>query len=184
MKHWNVIILLSKEQTREVDIMSENKIITVLLTQYNSTFSNFIYYTTGRGYTHASLSLNNEEDCFYSFNFKGFRKEHPSRHKSQKSVSYCLEVTEEEYVLIQNRIQEMENNREELSYSRVGVILCLLQIPLEIRNHYFCSQFVAGILQQTNSVQLEKRASLYLPNQLPGILEKQKCLRQIIYNPV
>lgn len=64
MKHWNVIILLSKEQTREVDIMSENKTITVLLTQYNSTFSNFIYYVTGRGYTHASLSLNNEEERY------------------------------------------------------------------------------------------------------------------------
>ncbi|MDD3509613.1 MAG: hypothetical protein PHY27_14595, partial [Parabacteroides sp.] len=89
-----------------------------------------------------------------------------------------------EYALLQNRIQEKENNREELSYSRVGVVLCLLQIPLKIRDRYFCSQFVAEMLQQTKSVRLEKRASLYLPNQLSGILEKQKCLRQIIYNPV
>ncbi|MDD3367674.1 MAG: hypothetical protein PHP50_02130 [Lachnospiraceae bacterium] len=109
---------------------TNSKIITVLLTRYYSTFSNFIYYVTGRGYTHASISL---------------------------------------------------GNAEALSYSRIGVVFCLLRIPFKIRNRYFCSQFVAETLQQTESVKLSKKASLYLPNELPKVLECQHCLRGISF---
>lgn len=33
------------------------RVITVLLTRYRSIFANFIYWISGRGYTHASLGL-------------------------------------------------------------------------------------------------------------------------------
>ncbi|MDD3219716.1 MAG: hypothetical protein PHC41_09015 [Lachnospiraceae bacterium] len=167
---------------------SDSKIITVLLTRYYDKVSNFIYYITGRGYTHASISLGEGEDCFYSFNFKGFRIEHPGKHREKvkmgESVAYRLAVTEEEYERISHYIEKMKENSAVLSYSSFGVFLCMLRIPFKMKNRYFCSQFVAETLQQTKSVQLRKKASLYFPNELPKVLERQSCLREILYNPI
>lgn len=165
---------------------SEKRIITVLLTRYYSTFANFIYYISGRGYTHASLSLDDKNEYFYSFNFKGFRKEYPKKHKrrSGKSISYKLEVPQEGFEKIEQRIEEMEKEKDHLYYSRIGVVLCLLHIPCKRKNHYFCSQFVVEMLQLSNAVFIEKHTSLYLPNQLPFELRRQDCLREIVYNPI
>lgn len=95
-----------------------NRTITVLLTRYYSTFSNFLYWVSGRGYTHASLAL------------------------------------------------------------------CLLHIPSKVKNGYFCSQFVLEMLELSGSVSLKKEASLYLPNQLPGVLGELGCVKEVICDPV
>lgn len=164
----------------------EKRIITVLLTRYYSTFSSFIYYISGRGYTHASISLDNETEYFYSFNFKGFRKEYPKKHKHRigRSISYKLEMSQEDFERIKQRIEEMEREKDNLYYSRIGVFLCMLHIPCKIKNHYFCSQFVAEMLQLSNVVIMKKHTSLYMPNQLPTELARQDCLKEIIYNQV
>ena len=164
--------------------MEENKrIITVLLTRYYSTFSDFIYWISGRGYTHASLSLDDKGGVYYSFNFKGFRREHPgrSRRKCGKSVSFRLEIPGESFERIKNRLEEMERNSETLHYSRLSLFLCLLHIPCKIENHYFCSQFVAEMLELAGNIRLDKKPSLYLPNHLPEVLRHQRCLKEIIY---
>lgn len=163
---------------------NSKKIITVLLTRYFSTFSNFIYWISGRGYTHASISLNDE--YFYSFNLKGFRREYPGRRvrKCGKSICYKLEVSDENFEKVRDRIEQMEEHKEKFSYSRLGIILCMLHIPCKIKNSYFCSQFVMEMLELSGSIMLEKNASLYLPNQLPGVLGKSSCLKEIICNPV
>ncbi len=164
----------------------ENTMITVLLTRYYSTFSNFIYFVSGRGYTHASLALDDKNESYYSFNFRGFRKEYPKkyRHRSKSSISYTLEIPKEDYEKIREKIKEMEHGKEKFHYSRIGVLLCLLHIPFRRKNYYFCSQFVTEMLQMSDAVLLRKDASLYLPNDLPDELGRQSCLKEIICNPV
>lgn len=164
----------------------EKRIITVLLTRYYSMFSDFIYYVTGRGYTHASIAIDDKNEYYYSFNFKGFRKEYPKKHnkKGDKSVGYQLEISKEGYEKVVKRIHKMEQSRGKLHYSRIGVFLCLFHIPYKFKNHYFCSQFVAELLQITGDIDLQKSTSLYLPNQLPKLLETQRCLHEIVENPV
>lgn len=159
--------------------------ITILLTRYSGWFSDFIYWISGRGYTHASISLN-EGEFYYSFNFKGFRHEYPKRmaQKCRKSESYQLEISDETYEKICSRIKEMERDKEKLSYSRLGVVLCLLHIPCKMKNSYFCSQFVMEILEMSGCVSLEKDASLYLPNQIPDFLRRTGRCTSIAYNPV
>lgn len=67
----------------------ENKrVITVLLTRYRSIFANFIYWISGRGYTHASLGLDENDGCYYSFNFKGFKIEHPENGKKFTGTAF------------------------------------------------------------------------------------------------
>lgn len=163
-----------------------NRTITVLLTRYYSTFSNFLYWVSGRGYTHASLALDDGKGYFYSFNFKGFRREYPGRkvRKCGKSIVYRLEISEEGFEKIKKRIEEMERNKETLHYSKLSLALCLLHIPSKVKNGYFCSQFVLEMLELSGSVSLKKEASLYLPNQLPGVLGELGCVREVICNPV
>ncbi|MBS7528345.1 hypothetical protein KHM83_16770 [Fusibacter paucivorans] len=165
---------------------SEKRVITVLLTRYYNVFSSFLYYLTGRGYTHASIALDEKNNYYYSFNFKGFRKEFPQKHRQRggKSISFKLAVNASDFEKIQHKIEMMEMEQSKLHYSRIGVFLCLLHIPHKRKNHYFCSQFVAEILQLSDSIKMKKHASLYLPNQLPSELAKQACLKEITHNPL
>jgi len=161
-------------------------VITVLFTRYYSAFENFIYLISGKGYTHASIALDEENEYFYSFNMKGFRKEYPKRHlrRSDSSIGVKLEVSQESYDKMREMIDELENRKGKLHYSRWGVLFCLLRIPCKLQNQYFCSQFVAEILQLSDSVRLSKQASLYLPNHLSGELLRQTCIKNIVCNPI
>jgi len=164
----------------------ERIIISVLLTRYYSGFANFIYWLSGRGYTHASIALDKTEDVYYSFNFNGFCREYPKRQKRRrgKSVCYHLEVTLESYQKIKDRIEDIEETQEEWYYNRMGVFLCLLRIPLRRQKHFFCSEFVAEMLLLSENIFLKRRPSLYLPNQLNFELKQQVCLKEIVYNPI
>ena len=160
--------------------------ITVLFTRYYSIFSNFIYWAGGKGYTHASISLDDSNEYFYSFNFRGFRKEYPGRHKkrSGESVGYRLEISGTDFDKMKFKIAEMERAKEQFRYSRAGVFLCLLHIPWDFKNRYFCSRFVAELLSLSDRVSLKKRASLYLPCQLDLEIRVQNCLKEVLCNPV
>lgn len=157
--------------------------IFVLLTRYHNLFSDFIYWTSGRGYTHASISLE-EDTYFYSFNLKGFcvekLDERKPKIKDPKSICYEFEVSEFDYEQMKWKIHSMLKNRHLFYYNRLGLIFCFLRIPSHRTQHYFCSQFVAELLSATDDIKLKKHPSLYLPNQFVKELEKQPCLRRII----
>ena len=70
--------------------------VSILLTQYSDLFSRLVYYLTGRGYTHASISLG-EDAPYYSFNFHGFCRETLERHRRRgprRSVALRLEISD------------------------------------------------------------------------------------------
>ena len=165
-----------------------SKTITILLTRYSDLFSSFIYTISNRGYTHASLSIDEEEELFYSFNYRGFSIERPkskiSKKRKKGSVLIRLSVSESEYERIENHINEFINNRSRYRYSRFGVFLCIFQIQHKFKHHYFCSQFVAEIILILRTVELEKDASQYLPNQLMKELIEIPHYKQIAYNAI
>ena len=68
--------------------------------------------------------------------------------------------------LIAQEIERFTTNRNHYSYSRMGVILCLLHIPHKFKHRYFCSQFVTEMLAHAEAVDLKKNESLYLPEHL------------------
>lgn len=164
----------------------ENHVISVLFTRYYSTFSNFIYWISGRGYTHASIALDDVNEYFYSFNFRGFAKEYPKKHRqrSSKSVCYQLEISDESFEKMKKKLEDLKRKEQQLGYCRIGVILCLLHVSFKFENRYFCSQFVAEMLKLTDSVLLNKDPTLYLPNQLALELGRQVSIKEIVYNGV
>ena len=122
------------------------KTVTILLTRYTDWFSRFICAISKYKYSHASLSLDEEEEIFYSFNYKGFVIEKPKkrRPKSRRDGSICvrMEIPEEQYEIIQQEINEFIKNKEKYSYSSmvlgivvgivgiVGIAILLCLIPL------------------------------------------------------
>ncbi len=158
----------------------------MLLTRQYSFFSNFIYMISGRGYTHASIALDEDNGCFYSFNFNGFAIEHPGRRKNLRgqrvSICYQFAVPEAVHEDINKRISDFIGKKNEYKYSRLGLFLCMLHIPHRFPKQYFCSQFVAELLSQSGAIGLKRHSSLYLPNQFVKELECHPSLSYVLHN--
>ena len=45
----------------------------------------------------------------------------------------------------------------------LGALSCFFNLPLDRRDHYFCSQFVAGLLRDSGALELSKPPALVRP---------------------
>lgn len=161
--------------------------ISILLTRQYDGFSQIIYNITGRGYTHASLGLEGDSGGFYSFNVRGFCEETLEkyrRHGVEISCCYQLEVTEEVYDILYQSIQRFKEHKKQYHYGYWCIIFGLLHIPFFEKNGYFCSQFVAELLNRAGVIENKKKSNLYLPNQFQWELQKLPCLRKVLYGVV
>ena len=166
----------------------ENKYtLSVLFVNYEDFWSKVVYYLLGRGYGHASIGVDNndDEEVFWSFNFKGFRREKPRKHEAivSKSICYKISVTKEEYDKVVEMIEEFQSRRFEWKYNLMGMLLSRINIKRQKKNHYFCSEFVAEMLQKANIVEFNKNVAHYLPNRLEKEMQKLRNLEQVILNP-
>lgn len=162
------------------------KTVTILLTKYSDWISTCVYCLCGKGYTHASLSLDDGR-TYYSFNYKGFCVETLEKHRRrgvEQSLSYQLNVTEAAWKEIEQQIILFSKGREQYRYTRLGLFLCMLKIPFKRKGYYFCSQFVAELLTNTHALDLNRLPALYLPNDFRYELEKSPQLDRIIINPL
>lgn len=164
------------------------KTVTVLLTRYSGFFGSFISGISKHGYSHASLSIDENEEIFYSFNLKGFVVEKPKKRRPENrqdgSVCIRMQVPETVYCQIEKEIDSFLEQKEQYAYSRWGVVLCLLHIPHKFENKYFCSQFVAEILSRAGAIELKKKESLYLPGQLVDGIECLFGPGQLVYDVI
>lgn len=165
-----------------------SKIISVLFTRNRDPISELIYWVTGRQYTHASLGLGEQTEEFFSFDGRGFRREHPGHRKAwrgqKESLCYQFRVTEPEYELLQQNIESI--SAESISYNTLGAVLCVLHIykPSIGKKVYFCSEFVSEQLRALPSFQLNKAANMYLPTNLAKVLAMQKNLYRVYVNQI
>lgn len=141
--------------------------ISIMLTRYGDPFSKFVRLVSGSEFTHASISLSPDEDIYYSFNLKGFIEEHWKNKKSKYLLPGKAEmhffITEEKYKKLQQEIERFQKRKHELSYSAFGTLLCLAKIPHRFRKKYFCSQFIAEVLKNSDALPVRRKVSLTLP---------------------
>ncbi|MCD8109380.1 MAG: hypothetical protein LUE14_04675 [Clostridiales bacterium] len=146
------------------------KTITILLTRYPDLLSGLVSMISRSEYSHISISLGNNSEAFFSFNFKGFAIEKYGNNAFHKHWSRRLyirvQVTEEIYRNLYKELMVFTGMRKVYKYSFAGVILCIMHIPHKFHNRYFCSQFVAELLVKAGVLNLKKQASLYLPGEL------------------
>lgn len=147
----------------------------ILLTRSGSCFSRLIHLATQDRYTHASIGLDGPSGPFYSFGRKyehfalpaGLVEEQvtPGR-TAVPCCLYALPVDEDTYLRLRVRLRHMYAQREIYRYSLLGALACWFQFPLQRSRHYFCSQFVAALLQDCGAVELPKSPTLLRPAEL------------------
>ncbi|WP_416327569.1 hypothetical protein [[Eubacterium] hominis] len=159
---------------------TNEKCIYILLTKFTDTASKAIRGLTRSTYTHASIGVDDQHEEFYSFVTNGFRKEQFHRFSKHRRVEtacrlYKIHVSDELYDEICIILKRHEACAPYYKYSKLGVALCLLHIGHKIRHRYFCSQFVAEILQTSEIIQTKKSSSLYLPDDFMNMRELDLC---------
>ena len=149
--------------------------IHILLSNFLDTGSKVITAFTGCRYPHASVGFDDDINTFYSFVTRGFIVEKISRYiKPDRAPYSCqlytLEVSERVYSSIQELISCFVRFKPYLGYSRLGMILSLVGIPYKPSPlKFFCSQFVAEVLERAGAVRLKKKSRRYFSDDLKAL---------------
>lgn len=152
--------------------------IYILLTRSGTWVSRLIHLATQDCYTHASIGLDGPDGPFYSFARKyrylalpaGLVEEQVTVYR--RAVPCCLyelKVSEESYARLRRKLSSMYVQREEYRYNILGVFACYFNLPFQRRRHYFCSQFVAGLLEECGALELPKPPALLRPSDFCGV---------------
>ncbi len=144
--------------------------IVVCLSRDLTVFSNMTYLADGGGFTHASLGLSEDAEYYYSFNFKGLKKEYRTslKKRPREMQRFIIDVPQEAADRLVQIISEMETEKEKYQYAKLGVSLRLLSLPNENpkEDAYYCSQFVAAVLKESGCVAINKNPADCTPNDL------------------
>ena len=152
--------------------------ITILLTQYPTKMASVLRFLTAFPDTHASIGLSEDRNTFYSF-----VKKASSWKRSPASTSPTEHPSPARCMSFPCRRRSITASRRCCRPLKPGNRSCaipiapcplslLLYIPYERKDCYFCSHFVAEVLQRGNWLHQEKDSILYLPRdftRLPGV---------------
>lgn len=149
----------------------------ILLTRFPGLDAKLLMSYMRFPYSHASVGLEEDLQTFYSFVVKGFIVEDIVRYcKPGRAPFPCalyeLEVPEPVYDMAKDTLQDFVRRKKSLRYSFIGMFLSLIHIPTRWKGRYFCSQFVAEVLQKCKAAKLKKSSTLYFPKdllRLPGV---------------
>jgi len=151
------------------------KEISILFVRYPDRASKFLTKYFNQKYTHCSIGLGPNPDIYYSFSVKGFSCETMAKYNRVgigKVKILKIKVTNSIYTFIEKKIEEFKNNKDSYSYTIAGVVFCILHIPFRFKKSYFCSSFVAELLDISKAIKLKKKAYRYLPYEL---LQELSC---------
>ncbi len=137
------------------------KKIYVILSKTGTILSHIICATTGEPTPHCSISLDKELYRMYSFGRRtaydimnaGLVHERPDKNVfgrlvKTESVIYEIEVTPEQYRRAWEVTKAFWMEKEKYYYNYIGIVLAWIKYYPKVRNSYYCSQFVACVLQE------------------------------------
>lgn len=155
-----------------------NKIY-IVLTDTSSILSKLIQLYTKEPYNHASISLDDELNEVYSFGRKqvgnpfngGFVKEDMKRglFTHAKCAIYSLMITDNQLEKMKRYIHEIEKQQEEYRYHFLGLFGFLFHRPIYKEKAFFCSQFVATMLNKCHVIDFDQPLTLVAPSDLQEI---------------
>ena len=145
----------------------------ILITKSSTYFSRLIHIATAAPYTHASIGLDGPQGYFYSFARKYTRLCLPAGLVREAICAgspgnlpyrmYRLRVSEGTYRRIRDRLESMYHQRSRYSYNLLGAFSSYFNYPLKRRSSYFCSQFVAELLECCGALEFDKNIALVQP---------------------
>lgn len=165
----------------------QNRKIYIVLSQTGTWFSRIIKLFTKDPYNHASISLDKELSKMYSFGRKkvnnplrgGFVHEYTdkgvfAKFQDTKAMVVCIDVSEEQFRKISEKLYDMEKDPQKYKYNFRGLIFGYMHLPSERQNRFYCSEFVKYMLEYGNIDGVEE---------LPRFIKPMKLLK-IEHTPV
>lgn len=161
-------------------INSDNlKPIYIVLSQTKTYPARAIRLYTHEPYAHASISFDEDLEEMYSFARRGiynpfnagFIREYIDkgvfgRYRSTECSIFRLCITEQQYIRLRGVIDTFKQNEDIYSYNYLGLIGAAFNIPICSKHRYFCSQFVAYVLEQSNIHIFQKNYALVKPRDI------------------
>lgn len=151
--------------------------IYIVMTATGTWFSRCIGLYTKERYNHVSLCLDAGINRFYSFGRKivwfpllgGFVIEHRDTGMfkafgNTMCAIYRLDVGNDKFKDLKQSVKLFVRNREEYGYNLLGLLGVMMNVPLKRKNKFFCTQFVATMLQDNGIHDFGKDASLVTPH--------------------
>lgn len=147
----------------------------LLFTNTGTMFTKLIQLYTKHSLNHASIAFDEQLEELYSFGRKkpynpligGFVKEQVNEGllKHAYCAIYSLSVTKEEFELMREEVRRIEQQKERMKYNLMGLFAIVFNQTWERENAFFCSQFVATVLNRKTGL-LNKVPSLITPKDL------------------
>jgi len=148
-------------------------IIYLIETKNNTVLSHGIRLLSKYPYNHLSISLDASLSTVYSFGRRqphnplaaGFTKEnfsHPFFRHSAGRI-YALTVTEEEWQTISMQLKAFDTHPLNWHYNLLGMVPAYFNYSWERSDHFFCSEFIATLLQVAGILSPYDRPNLMHP---------------------
>lgn len=157
----------------------------IILTRTGSRFSRFLALFTKAEYNHASICIHDDFREFYSFGrhiihfplISGFVVERINCgmykfFSETRCVIYRLQVNEGTFIKLEGILDEFRTNPDNYKYNFLGLLGVFLNKPMGKKDHYFCSQFVASVVEECGIHNFSKSSMLVTPEDfytVPGI---------------
>lgn len=163
-----------------------NRKVYLLLTDTGTLFTRMIKLYTKECLNHASISFDSDLKEVYSFGRKrprnpfigGFVKEdvRSELFRNASCEIYVFTVTDKQYNNMLLLIKEIERNQQLYRYNLLGLFAIAMNKRLHRKHAFFCSHFVATILQEGRLFETSKQLCMITPQDL-----KQAASHRLIY---
>ncbi|MDI7742755.1 hypothetical protein QMK38_12150 [Lysinibacillus fusiformis] len=157
----------------------ERKKLYLLLTDTGTVFTRMIKLYTKKPYNHASIVFDEYFNEVYSFGRKrprnpfigGFVNEDVRQglFKNARCAIYSFEVSDMQVEKMKTFINEIEMEKHLYRYNLLGLITFIINKPYQRKRAYFCSEFVAQVLNEGGISEIQKPISLVSPNDLQNM---------------
>ncbi|SOC18060.1 hypothetical protein SAMN05880501_11028 [Ureibacillus xyleni] len=157
----------------------ERKKIYLLFTDTGSMLTKMIKLYTKKPYNHASIVFDEQLMEVYSFGRKkprnpfvgGFVYEDVRQGLfiNARCAIYSCNVTEDQIEKMRSFINKIEKEKHLYRYNLLGLISFIINKPLHRKNAYFCSEFVARVLNEGELLSFQKPHALISPYDLQNI---------------
>ena len=154
--------------------------IYIMLSNTGTLFSKAIGMYTRKELNHTSIAFDEQLNEMYSFGRKnkhnpfigGFIREDATSELFNRATCaiYKCQVSSHEYKQMRNKIRLMEQQKELYKYNLLGLFGLAMNMKIEREHAFFCSQFVATIMNESKSTKLNVPPYLVQPHhfeQLP-----------------
>lgn len=155
----------------------EKKTVYILLTDTGSVLTKIIKWYTNAPYNHVSIGFDEGLNEIYSFGRKnprnpliaGFIKEDVyfgtyRYFDDTRCLLLKIEISANEYNSIRNVIQSFDTNKDQYAYNLLGLVGVAVRYPINQKNKYFCSQFVAEVFDKSGLNLWDLPSALISPN--------------------